>query len=100
MKRRTSSHNGDIGITRERIAFLPRLYHSSIYAGEATGIAPASLQRAAKRFGMKFRHVKASPAGRQMHGLDAGEAWLPAQSKKIVAGKFQAGDCGPDVAEL
>jgi len=42
-------------MNRERIARLTRIYHTPKYAGEASGIPPSSLARAAKRFGLKFR---------------------------------------------
>jgi hypothetical protein len=42
-------------LTKDRLTLLTRIYHSAAYAGEATGIAPNSLTRAASRFGLKFR---------------------------------------------
>jgi len=45
-------------ITRERIERLVRIYHTSNYAAAASGLAPGSVQRAAKRFGLKFRHER------------------------------------------
>jgi len=37
---------------------LTRIYHSSTYAQEATGINSGSLNLAAKRFGLSFRQAR------------------------------------------
>jgi len=46
------------GLTRERMELLTRIYHSASYASEATGCAPNNLTRAARRYGLEFRHSR------------------------------------------
>ncbi len=61
MRHRKSTENlrGEgSGLTRERMELLTRIYHSSTYAQEATGINSGSLNRAAKRFGLSFRQAR------------------------------------------
>lgn len=46
------------GLTRERMELLTRIYHTSTYAREATGVSEDALNRAARRYGLSFRQTR------------------------------------------
>ena len=51
-----ANHYAEEKMTHERLERLTRIYHSSFYAAEATGHSRGSLERAAKRHGLRFRN--------------------------------------------
>lgn len=44
------------GLTEERMLRLVRMYHTARYAADATGCNLGSINRACRRYGLRFRH--------------------------------------------
>ena len=60
-------YKDDMPLTRERMELVCRIYHSAAYASEATGRAPNTLLRQARKFGLSFRHSEDFDATQNDH---------------------------------
>jgi len=50
-----AKHIHEKRLTRERLVLLTRVYHSAKYAAEAIGSTTSTVEKAAARYGLKFR---------------------------------------------